>query len=55
MLVYKVIILCMLIIEKSKMYKYNDRSLSVEERVVYSLRQEICKVIVVKRICSHIM
>lgn len=54
MLVYKVIILCMLIIE-SKMYKYNDRSFSVEERVVYSLRQEICKVIVVKRICSHIM
>lgn len=51
MLVYKVIILCILIIEKRKkiyiyIYKYEDRT--VEERVVYSLRQEICKITVVK-------
>ena len=53
LVIYKVIILCILIIEKRKniyiyiyIYKYEDRI--VEERVVYSLRQETCKITVVK-------
>lgn len=51
LIIYKVIILCILIIEKRKniyiyIYKYEDRI--VEERVVYSLRQETCKITVVK-------
>lgn len=50
MLVYKVIILCILIIEKRKnIYIYiNTKIAQWKNGLFYSLRQETCKITVVK-------